>query len=73
MALDQAEGLYTIDVIQHLPGVLNTLADALSRMHMPENPAPLPPELQGSIRGHPEDRDARWWRTDMDNEASGST
>jgi len=73
MALDQAEGLYTIDVIQHLPGVLNTLADALSRMHMPENPAPLPPELQGCIRGHPEDRDARWWRTDMDNEASGST
>eukprot|EP00971_Amphidinium_carterae_P319386 6347776-Amphidinium_carterae.1 len=36
LALELATGCYRPNIIEHLPGVLNTLADYASRVHAPE-------------------------------------
>ena len=42
MALDQAEGLYDFDSVEHIAGTVNTLADALSRLAEPEADKVIP-------------------------------
>eukprot|EP00971_Amphidinium_carterae_P195519 3879893-Amphidinium_carterae.1 len=44
LALELASGCYRPNIIEHLPGVLNTLADYASRVHAPEGP-PCPSAL----------------------------
>ena len=39
-------------VTEHSPGVLNALADALSRLHQPGHAGELPEQLQGARRKH---------------------
>ena len=62
MALDLAEGRYRIDVMEHLPGRLNTLADVLSRLYQPGSAASVPGVLLNCRRVSPSIRDDGWWR-----------
>ena len=62
MALDQAEGLYAFDVVQHIEGVKNVLADALSRLHEPGAEAEIPSELVDVLRDTHDPRVRSWWK-----------
>jgi hypothetical protein len=73
MALDIAEGKYKIDLREHLPGHLNVLADALSRIAQPGSGAEVPLALRRARRVEPAVRDAAWWRAAGDPLASGSS
>ena len=61
-ALDMAEGLYKIDVTEHIPGWTNELPDALSRMYQPGKPKIPPQELLVCKRVWPSKRVESWWR-----------
>ena len=56
MALDIAGACYSPDVVAHIPGIANTSADALSRLHQPNHPTHLPSYLSDvlSIHARPE-------------------
>ena len=62
MALDLAEGRYKIDVMQHLPGRLNDLADTLSRMFQPAVNDIIPVGLADCCQVFPARRSGAWWR-----------
>jgi hypothetical protein len=63
-ALDAAECAYEPDVVAHLPGVANKVADILSRRRDPKFAGVwAPPEfLQYSERVTPPPRSLKWWR-----------
>ena len=63
-ALDMAEGLYRIDVRQHIEGVSNIWPDALSRLLQPNTDVCVPPELHSCTRAWPARRVDGWWRAD---------
>ena len=63
MALDLAEAIYKVDVLEHLPGRANKWADAPSRLMQPGSGASLPAELQHAQRVYPQQRVGEWWRT----------
>ena len=62
LALDLAEGLYKLDVKEHLPGKDNTWADILSRLSQPNTDAVIPDALHVVQRQQIPIRDRRWWR-----------
>ena len=62
VSLDLADGLYTVDALEHIPGVLNQWADILSRQFAPGNSAKIPAELLATKRFHPDLRVSTWWR-----------
>ena len=66
LALDLAEGLYQIDVTEHLPGKCNTWADPLSRLWQPGTKATIPAGLEAVGRQAIQARDDAWWRTSGD-------
>ena len=60
MALDIGAAAYLPTTAQHIPGISNDLADALSRQF--ETPAKtLPAELAAVKLVRPEPRDRSWW------------
>ena len=61
-ALDMAEGLYRVDLAEHIPGITNILPDALSRLYQPGKPRAPPVELVACKRVWPEKRGDAWWR-----------
>ena len=63
MALDIAEGLYTRNVVSHIPGVVNDCADALSRRHQPGKSFQLPSLLAGGTEVSVGQRNGSWWRS----------
>ena len=62
IALDMADSLYQPNVIGHLPGVANTIADYLSRPEK-RRTLPEPRALAGAIRRSVPHRPRSWWRT----------
>jgi hypothetical protein len=66
LALDLAEGLYKIDVRDHLPGKDNTWADVLSRLSQPGSKEAIPIGLQNVGKQIAPQRDADWWRASGD-------
>ena len=66
LALDLAEGLYLIDIKEHLAGKDNTWADPLSRLYQPGAKAEVPAELRAIGRQAIPLRDAAWWRSSGD-------
>jgi len=66
LALDLAEGVYKIDVMQHLPGKDNAWADILSRLYQPGANVTLPEELKEIGRQAIPPRGERWWRASGD-------
>ena len=63
MALDIAASAYSPDVVEHLPGIGNVAADALSRRYQPGKPSSLPSYLTPDRECHVQDRGRSWWRT----------
>ena len=66
LALDLAEGRYHINVGQHIAGDLNTIADALSRLHQPGSKYQVPAVLMQVPRAVPPRRDLGWWEAAAD-------
>ena len=69
IALDLAEGLYRLDLLEHIPGALNVTADALSRVAEPGQIFRLPPCLKTALRREPERRGPAFWLTGDEEEA----
>jgi hypothetical protein len=63
MALDIAEGLYVPNVVEHIPGVTNVVADLLSRKFQPGKTYEMHSLLSSAVEVFPGKRDHSWWRT----------
>ena len=63
LALGLAEGKYRIDVREHLPGALITVADVPSRLRQPGASTIVPSALGRVPRVHPPPRGHGWWET----------
>ena len=66
LALDLAEGLYKIDVKEHLTGKDNSWGDSLSRLWQPGSNAVVPNALVPVERTIAPIRDKHWWRAGGD-------
>ena len=62
LALDVADSIYEPQVAEHVPGVANIAADALSRKWDPSHRYHLPPVLKHACEVHPPSRPPQWWR-----------
>jgi len=62
MSLDLAEGKYTVDRLEHLPGKLNEAAELLSRLAQPGTTAVVPQFIRQASRHFPGVRENKWWR-----------
>ena len=63
LALDLSEASYAIDLVQHVAGVTNGVADVLSRRYQVGKHFVLPTLLQNASETLPPCRDDSWWRT----------
>ena len=61
MALDLAEGRYAYDIVRHLLGKINKLADALSRRWEPGAAPHMPGDLQRVEQTVVEAQTPGWW------------
>ena len=63
LALDLGQCEYVPHIIEHLPGVANITADALSHRFDPEKQVwSVPPMLQGIPPAQLQAREPSWWR-----------
>ena len=62
VALELADAAYRPLVAEHIPGIANTLADALSRVGDPSKRWQLPAALHGAVRALVPPRPASWYR-----------
>ena len=62
VALDIASAMYTPDIVEHVPGVSNIAADALSRINDPTKAVALPSYLNTVPRHKCTVRQLGWWR-----------
>ena len=63
IALHYAEGSFEPRVTEHVPGVANDIADALSRLSDPSSTKELPTILNGVEFVQPDPRPRSWYRT----------
>ena len=63
IALILARCTYTPDVIEHIPGVSNSVADTLSRKSELGEKFRLPPILDTAVETYPQQRNQGWWLT----------
>ena len=61
-ALDCADGIYELQIFEHLPGERNEWADALSLIWQPSQVSCVPAELLRATQCHVEPRSAAWWK-----------
>ena len=62
LALDCSEGVYTLQVLAHPPGIQNEWTDALSRIWQPGQVSNVSVELMAVTQYHPTARLATWWK-----------
>ena len=62
LALEMAEGEFEVSLYGHVPGHLNKLPDALSRLWDPNGAKEFPAELASIPGGQPDPRPLEWWR-----------
>ena len=62
-ALDLGAASFKPEVVEHLPGVANTVADQLSRKFDPNKPFSLHPCLRTAKEVTPPPRPKSWWKT----------
>ena len=62
LALDCSEGVYTLQVLEHLKGMQNEWADALSRIWQPGQVSNVSVELMAVTQYHPPARLTTWWK-----------
>ena len=58
--MDMGLAVYLPTTVEHIPGLSNDIADALSRQ-FESTPAAFPEVLLGVDRHFPATRDASWW------------
>ena len=63
LALDLSQCSYAPDFIEHVPGIANGIADALSRMAERNSDFQLPIMLSNARYDAPPVRNSSWWRT----------
>lgn len=63
LALDISDATYSPDIVEHIPGIVNIGADALSRMSDPNKEVTLPSYLTDATRHVCSRRDKSWWRS----------
>ena len=63
LALDLSQCSFSPDFIEHIPGVSNVTADALSRMAEHGSDFQLPTFLSNARCDSPPQRDSNWWLT----------
>ena len=63
LALDLAEGRYPLDVVEHVAGLENDVADWCSRVPQPGWTQARPRALATAEEDRPAPRDAAWWET----------
>jgi len=63
LALDIAESIYRPDIGEHIPGVVNLAADALSRLFIPNGKYVIPTYLAGALCVFPPKRRRSFYRT----------
>ena len=63
VAIDLSCASYAPDFTEHLPGVTNVTADALSRRFQPGKSYPTPPLLADAAEMQPPERVITWWKT----------
>ena len=64
VALDCSEGEYGIEIVSHIPGILNVWADSLSRLEAPgAEKKEVPFALHSVPRTSVGPRTRSWWRT----------
>ena len=73
LALDIADGVYTPNVVAHVPGVANDSADALSRKYQPSKHFVLPRLLANAKEVTAPRRDNHWWRCSAAQEQMAHT
>ena len=64
LALTLAHGVHVPDMVQHLPGIANVIADALSRTHQPGSKPVRSAYLASSVDVSKQVavRDLSWWK-----------
>ena len=62
-ALDLGTATFKPEVVQHLPGIANVVADSLSRKYEPGKEYKLHPCLQSSKEVKPPPRPLSWWKS----------
>ena len=62
IALAEALRGASLPIVKHIPGIANSVPDALSRLAAPV-PSQLPETLHGVIRSRPQRRDGSFWPT----------
>lgn len=60
--LDLGKAEYRPDLVHHIPGISNKIADMLLRRLRPGKSCSLPIELSGALHVEPENRPKSWWR-----------
>ena len=73
LALILSETAFQPRFIQHLPGVMNQYADALSRIYEPGSKHEIPQGLRKARRLHPPLRDAHYYSTLAHTPQGGDT
>ena len=63
IALETSQCSYAPDLVEHIPGVTNVIADLLSRRHELGSRFQLPASLEHAEYIAPPHRDVSWWRT----------
>ena len=63
LALDLSDASYSLDFAQHVAGVTNGIADALSRKMQPGKSFSLPHLLKDGLFDITPVRNRLWWRT----------
>ena len=63
LALDVADSSYSPDIVEHIPGLSNIAADALSRLSQPGYGARIPEYLKVAPRHLCQPRGPKWWRS----------
>ena len=63
IALLYSEAAHEPRIFEHVPGIANVLADALSRAFEPGTDKELPPQLSGAKEIHVARRTSTWYKT----------
>ena len=62
VALDIAVASYAPDIVEHLPGVANTISDSLSRLHNPDKLYNVPDCLREVVQESVPTRGENWYK-----------
>ena len=63
LAIALSKASFTIKLLIHVPGVMNSIADALSRLNDPNHKFEVPPLLANVPRARVEDRGPGFYKT----------